>query len=122
MKVIHVIVGFASHQGQNQKFVLFIGRIELLVEITQKIRQAVNQLIAAGKKEMTHLELQTVSIQRNHLINWYLFILFNKKYESDWVYQKHMAIQKQQSEHAKKAQSELLAGSKTSRKRIMSVQ
>ena len=69
MKVIHVIVGFVSLHGRNQRFVLFIGRIELNAEITQKIKQAVNQLIAVGKKEMIHLELQTVLIQKNHLIN-----------------------------------------------------
>ena len=121
MKVIHVIVGFVSLQGRNQKFVLFIGRIELNAEITQKIKQAVNQLIAVGKKEMIHLELQTVLIQKNHLINLYLFVLFNKKHESGSVSQKHMAIQKQLSEHANTAQQQLLAGNRKSRKRLMSV-
>ena len=37
-----MIVGFASPQDPNQKFVLFIGKIEKNVEIMQNIKQAVN--------------------------------------------------------------------------------
>ena len=90
MKVIHVIVGFVSLQGQNQKFVSFIGKIELHAEITPKIKQAVNQLIAAGKKEMIHLELQTVSIQKNHLINRYLFVKTSVKKDAAVILIKSM--------------------------------
>ena len=83
-----MIVGFVSLQGQNQKFVSFIGKIELHAEI--KIKQAVNQLIAAGKKEMIHLELRTVSIQKNHLINRNLFVKTSVKKDAAVILIKSM--------------------------------